>query len=172
MNPKLIVNFDKTIVERFNYLPVIWGMSFFWILFVNQWDFLGKFIQCFFVLFDLLVVVAATYTYFLIKNPEPAAIIDASGIWVKHYGHIPWDNIARISNYQWSSSSPFVQLGITLKDMELVRKQASIAGKMGIFWSKIFNYPPILISNIELPNQTVIDFAQQFLEKEKNDHAN
>lgn len=172
MQPRLIVNFDKNILHHYSYLPVIWGASLVWIICVNQWGFLGRFIQWFFIFFDLLIVVAATYTYFFIKSPEPAAIIDHSGIWVKYFGHIPWYNIADVSNYQWSRSSPFVQLGITVKDIEPLRKQAAVAGKMGIFWSNLFKYPPVIISNIELSNQTVIDFAQQFLHNKSEHHAN
>lgn len=170
MQSKLIVEFDKNILQGFNYLPLIWAASFIWIMFVCQWGTIGRFIQFFFILFDVLILIAATYTYFLIKNPEPAAIIDSSGMWVKHYGHIPWCNIAWVGNYQWRNS-PFVQLGVSLKDVETVRKQASIAGKMGIFWSKIFKYPPIIISNIALSNQTVIDYAQQFLSNQSVDYA-
>lgn len=138
MQSKLIVEFDNNILQGFNYLPVIWAASFFWIMFVCQWGNIGRFIQFFFILFDVLILIAATYTYFLVKNPEPAAIIDSSGMWVKHYGHIPGGNIACVGNYQWRNS-PFVKLGVSLKDVETVRKQSSMPGKWEFFGQKFLS---------------------------------
>lgn len=99
---------------------------------------------------------------------KPLAIIDEHGIWVRYFNLIPWDCIEDIGTYR-TPSTPIEVVSLKLSDYKTVFKNASLAGKIGLLFSRLFGYPPILIANMkldaDLDNETIIAFARQFIQR-------
>ncbi len=115
----------------------------------------------------LIVVIAGMtcmliYCLYRIARTAPMAIINASGIWLKQFGVIPWNNILEVTAFP-APNAP--SIGIQVRDTNLLSKQASIAGKLIIFESTMLHCPTIVIDNLEVNNQTILSFADQFIEK-------
>lgn len=98
---------------------------------------------------------------FLFFDRRPAMIINQQGIWLQRFGTIAWHQIQEIDTYQHKMSGPSY-LGIRVHNMEDLAKQATLAGRMNIFGAKKFGYPPIHLVNLQVDDQTIIRFAQQF----------
>lgn len=100
--------------------------------------------------------------FFLIKSDSLAAILSPDGIWIKDFGFIFWQDIHEFGPYI-VTTTPIINLGIRVKDISKLSKQASFNGKCAIFWSKIFGYPPIILSNLALENEQILCFAMRHL---------
>lgn len=107
-----------------------------------------------------IVAMSGTFIYALYRiiRTAPMAIINQRGIWIKQFGVIPWANILDFNTFLSNES-----IGILVRDTVMLSKQATIAGKLIIFESKILRCPTIVIDNIELDSQTIISFANQFI---------
>ena len=90
------------------------------------------------------------------------AIINQDGIWIKQFGIIPWPNIRSVAIYP-VPGTPLEVIGIYIRDTALLSQQASIAGKLILLQSRLFNFPTISLDNIELENHVVIEFAKRFI---------
>jgi len=99
-------------------------------------------------------------------SDKPAAIINEEGVWVNYYNLIPWSNIADVT-VRNSPGTPIEVVVVLPKEYSSVFKNASGSGKMAIITSKLFGYSPILIANIEYDNDTVVEFAQQYMKKDQ-----
>lgn len=117
-------------------------------------------------IFLCLFLAAYINGIFLALSNTPAAILSSQGIWVKNFGLIPWQDINDMSPYV-VSTTPIVNIGIRVKDISKLSGQASFAGKCAIFWSKIFAYPPVVLSNLALENDYVLGFAQRFMKQQE-----
>jgi hypothetical protein len=113
-----------------------------------------------------VMVLAGSYYYLMVRTDQPVAILNEQGIRLKEYGFISWDSITEMSTVTYGA--PIEMIGIRVKDLSVLYKQASIAGKMGIFWSKIFRYYPVYISNIAIPAEHLLAFAQEYLDEKVN----
>ena len=123
------------------------------------------FIQSILVLGISLFLIGLISAIFLIKKVEPLARLNKDGIWVQYFGFIPWHQIDEFKEYSYKDS-PIIAIGIRVKDLKALSKQASLGGKMGVFWSKIFGYPPIQLTSLAIDNEQIISFAQRFLDQQ------
>lgn len=130
-------------------------------LFVNA---LIAFFQFFLAVMIVLFILGLFFGALEFINNKPAAVINKKGMWVKHFGFIEWDNIQQVEIYK-VYNTPMESVGIRVKDTQLLSRQAQFFGKMAVMWSKIFGYPPILLSNLECENRHVVCFANNFIKK-------
>ena len=169
--PSLIINYNKD-NSKIAIPMVLFMICFFSLLFFLSlslsaylWLLLAKTIQGILLLMIALFVVSLMYAITLSKSNKPAAVINEEGVWVNYFNLIPWSNIADVTLYK-SPGTPIEVVAVLPKEYRSVFKNASGSGKMAILTSKLFGYCPILIANIELDNEDVIEFAQQFLKKQ------
>lgn len=109
----------------------------------------------------LMFLIGFIFAIFLIQDNEPAAVLNEDGIRVKYFGLIAWENIDKMEPYKLIKSS-VESIGIRVKNVSLYN-QATLSGKSILLWSKIFGYPPIILSNLALENFEVINFANRFI---------
>lgn len=98
------------------------------------------------------------------RSNKPAAIINEEGVWLNYFNLIHWNNITDVALYK-SPGTPIEVVAVLPKEYTSVFKNASLSGKIAIMTSKLFGYSPILIANIEFDNDTVVEFARQFMKK-------
>lgn len=110
------------------------------------------------IFFFVLLLFAVLYIFFKMKNNDPIVILNQNGIWMKHYGLISWEDIEEIAPYLFLKA-PIETIGIQVKNTSLLLKQSSFNGKMGIFWSKIFKRPHIILEK----NDEILNFAKRFI---------
>lgn len=167
IHQELIVPFNKeaTKIGLIICSIMIGVLGYSWYMSFRLDTFFGFFISqiirsiLFFTL--ILFTIGVIYGLFMQKDSDPAARLSSDGIWVKHFGFIPWSEIEQFGEYA-IAGTPMVAIGIRVKNLKLLSKQATLSGKSGVFWSKIFGYPPIIISNIALDNDQVIGYARRF----------
>lgn len=123
--------------------------------------YISFFIQSIIALPLLLLLIGFILGILQSKEPEDLARLTNQGIWVRYFGFIPWNDIAIFDNFQYGT--PMINIGIRVKDLKKLSKQATFSGKMAIFWSKIFGYPPIVIAHTEMDNEQLIAFARRFM---------
>jgi len=104
------------------------------------------------------------YSLYRIARIAPMAVINQNGIWIKQFGIIPWNNIFEVTAFP-APNAP--SIGIQVRDAALLSKQASIAGKLIMFESKMLHCPTIVIDNLEVNSQTIISFANEFIQEIK-----
>jgi hypothetical protein len=168
MKNTLIVHHDsnKINLALLTILSVIAGLVF-WLIFC--FNLKAHINHCLLILLQATFIIAISffliglaYGYFF-KQDEPAAILSSQGIWIKHYGLIPWDNIIQIRTYTLPNA-PLEVIGIQAKNIMSISVNASFAGKCGLFWAKLFGYQyQITLSCLALENDEVLDFARQFI---------
>ncbi len=124
------------------------------------------FIQSILMINIILFALGFIYGFFQNKSPDPAARLNKDGIWIKHFGLVSWPEIDEFKEYIYPGV-PISGIAIRVKNLNRIFFQASIIGKLGVFWSKVFGYPPIIIANIEIENQQIMEFAQRFLIQEE-----
>lgn len=120
------------------------------------------FLQSIILLGLVLMFIGFVYVLLLSKEPEDLARLTSKGVWVRDFGFIPWEDIAILDKFQYGT--PLIYIGIRVTNSYKLAKQASFNGKMAIFWSKIFGYPPIIIAHIEMDHEQIIAFAHRFME--------
>jgi hypothetical protein len=103
-----------------------------------------------------LFSIGTIFGIFYIFDNRLAAILSEKGIWVKYYKFILWENITEFDDLGW-------YISINVGDPKLLSKQADLGGKVAIFWSKIFGYHHINISNITVSNEEIISFASKYI---------
>lgn len=108
--------------------------------------------------FGFVVIVGALYNIFQIKKDEPAVILSEKGMWIRHRGLIAWTDISACAPYAYKNN-PIIMIGITLKDSTKFLKQFNFIGKSGLFWSKFFKYPHIIIEY----NDIVLSYSKKFI---------
>ena len=77
-----------------------------------------------------LGLIFGVYSFF---DKRPAVILDKKGIWIRYYNFIPWEDIIDFDLLVLS-------IGINVENPIRLSKKSDLRGKMGIFWSKLFNY--------------------------------
>lgn len=110
------------------------------------------------------VVTLIFYSLYRVLRVEPMAVVSPSGIWIKQFGIIPWSNIQELDAFTIQGIPQPYSLAIQAKDVTLLSKQASIAGKLILYESKVLNCPTIVIDKLELDSQTILNFASQYME--------
>ena len=176
---QLIIHFDKTILtQALIVLPAVIIASLFTLSIVNPIQPYSLSIPLF--LGSLILFLIKTFLYFCIGffsiggifslwyiiTTSPVAILDQHGIWVNHYGSIPWSNIKNFAPYSAAGNGKLMTLGIMLKDPKILAPQADWYGNLGLFWAKVFRYNHINLSGLNASNESVVAFAQQYLNKE------
>ncbi len=154
------------------FLMIIFFLGLFYMS-SDLYKFLGHyitfFLQSIIVITTLLFLVVFIYGILQNKKLEDLARLTHQGIWVRYFGFIPWTDIVVLDKFQYGT--PLISIGIRVKDLEKLSKQASFNGKMAIFWSKFFGYPPIIIANTQMDNEQIIAFARRFISHENNQDA-
>lgn len=140
--------------------------AYFWIHQAITIKFIRVLLEAIVVVMGSLYALVLAYAPFLIFDKQPTLILNQNGVWTHRTKLIPWSNIKDVAVYQYMGGPEF--LGIYIHDTKSAAKQATLAGKMNIFWAKKFSYPPIHLGNLEVDNATIIQFAQQFLKKESS----
>lgn len=97
-------------------------------------------------------------------NKKPMAVLSSDGIWVNHFGLIAWNDVQNCQIYNYPGT-PIEAVSIIVKDIKKLSGQANITGKITIFWAKIFQYPPILLANATVDNETIIAYAQSHIKE-------
>jgi hypothetical protein len=100
------------------------------------------------------LVVFAMFT-FQVLSKKPMAVINDKGIYIPAFGVIPWQDIDEIRPFFANS------IGISVKSNFDLNKRASIAGKLGLFWAKLFGCPPIILDNVSVKHDIVANLVQQ-----------
>ena len=173
-NQEIIVPFDvEQMKSGIKFISFIIGLfSLFFYLSRSLRPLLGHyitfFIQSILIFFIIMLLISLIYIIFLDKNDTIAARLNQDGVWVREFGFISWPEIDQL--YAFTYGTPLEYIGIRVKDLKRLSKQASLSGKMRIFWSKIFGYPPIIIVHAEMDNEQILAFAKPFISSnESND---
>ena len=122
--------------------------------------------QCLIVPLIGLFVVIVLYGLATLSNNKPLATLTADGIRVKSFGFIPWGEVEDISLY-YVKGTPMEGVALRVHDLSKVSRQATLSGKLGIFWSKLFKYPPIILFDVDCENDEILRFAHQYVEKKE-----
>lgn len=167
-NEKLVVHFDKETRAAIIYIVPYALISF--LFFYSFIYFLANAMSPFALTILYGVLFGGTALFFLLmlygwwafNDKQPAAILDAKGIWLPRFGLISWQEITDIAPYI-IKGVPINTIGIRVKNLNRLSTQSTFAGKSGIFWSKLFGYPPIFLSNLDKSNKEIIVFARKFM---------
>lgn len=106
------------------------------------------------------------FSLLFIDTNTPVAILDKDGIWVNHYGFIPWIEIDFVLPYYIGSKNTIGGFGIMVKDPTIFLGKADKQGRVGLFWAKLFGYFHITychinISSVDVPIENIIYFIQK-----------
>jgi hypothetical protein len=169
-NQELIVPFNKEQMEEGlrvmrKIMPFMIGAGCC-LLYLSFWlrRFLGHYITFFMqsiIILILIMFIIGFISGIFMNKTEPAARLTQEGIWVKHFGFILWSEIDIFDYYKFPGA-PLIGIGIRVKNNKKLAKQASFNGLMGIFWSKIIGYPPIIIFNTSIDSEEIMAFARRF----------
>ena len=176
-NQEIIVPFDlEQMKSGMKIILFVLGFfSFFFYLSRYLHPLLGHyitfFIQSILAIFIIMLLISLVYIIFLDKNDTIAARLNQDGVWVREFGFISWVEIDTLFSFTYGT--PLEYIGIRVKNLKKLSKQASLSGKMKIFWSKIFGYPPIIIAHAQMDNEQILAFSHKFISpQETNDtHA-
>jgi len=172
---QLVINFDKKntffvlklmVIMVIGMIVALFFISKIDITLLNSLSFLSiltltttRIIFYLFVGFFSIGIVAA---FFLLKKEsKPVAILSQKGISVNHYGFISWKNIKKFTSYHLFDNKEAI--GIETKNIKALSDQSDLSGKIGIFWSKLFCKPHIVLSNLDTENEKIITFARRHL---------
>jgi hypothetical protein len=169
-NLELIIKSDSRKI-----LPGIFGLIILFILgtFLYTLSYLFQFyvpyvfilvIQNIFLLGLILLALVINILYSKIRSTSPIAIINKDGIWIKTCGIIPWSNIEAVTMLTVGEIPQMVE--IKLKNSKGLFWQSDLEGKLDIAVAKFLGCSPICLDNIDLDNNYVIWFANQFLNTE------
>ncbi len=123
------------------------------------------FIQSILIILIILFGIGLIYALFFDDPEEPLAQLNSEGILVKNFGFIKWIDVAEIEPYR-VPGTPISLVGIRVRSLANLSKRSSISGKLKIFYSKIFGYPPVSIGSIDISNERIISFAKKFIQEE------
>lgn len=115
------------------------------------------------IFFSLGFIIAAFYALFNMKRKEPLAILNQSGILIKHHNFILWGDIKKFDIASMSNLPDFI--AIQVEDLTFLSKQSDLIGKISLFWSKIFGTPHITLSNFDTKIENVFVFAHRYIKK-------
>lgn len=169
MVTELIVPFDKTNMQKASdAFPLVLISSFFFIFIsIALQRFIGNLsliVLVPFALIHVIVLIGLAYGYYLNKSEDSAAILNQGGIWIKHFGFISWSNIDKVDCY-YLPMAPVEIIGIRVKDLAQMSRNAPLSGKINFFWAKLFSYDyHINLVGIALDNGQVVAFARQFMQ--------
>lgn len=108
----------------------------------------------------LFFFIGFLFTLFEFLSNKPIMILNSKGILFKYYCFVSWDNILEIRPYYMGAGEA---LGIRVKNLDILFRNSKFSGKVAIFWSKIFGYHHINISNITVFNEEIILFARKYI---------
>jgi membrane protein YdbS with pleckstrin-like domain len=153
----------KNIWSGFVFATIAQVMVFGWFsLFSTYPVFRGA--GCWYVL-AIMVGVSLVNNILLLRKAAPAAIFDATGITVKDFGLIPWENIEKVALYALPFMKSFKFVGIRCKDVAAVRAQASWAGKLKLLSPKFFGDYHLTLAHTHAVSSTeIVLFAQHYQE--------
>lgn len=132
------------------------------------WENLSHHFYCFIVLlleiviFLIIVLFVLGFLFLLFDffSNKPVVVLNSKGLSFRYYCFVYWDDILEIQPYYMGGGET---LGIRVKNLDILFKKSKLSGKIGIFWSKIFGYHHINISNITFPNEEIISFASKYI---------
>jgi hypothetical protein len=127
-------------------------------------------VQSIIIVVMIMFVIMFFSALFLLQSTKPAAILDKNGIWLAYFGFISWSQVDQIYPYL-IMGTPMEVIAIQVKDVRLLFKQASLGGKISLFWSKIFGGPHITISNTALSSKDIFSFARNFIQQKSDEMA-
>jgi hypothetical protein len=164
---KLIIETNKSYLRKsLKILPFTVLLLLFWFWVTKKLEpligIIAILFQAIIGIIILIIILSYIYTLFELQNNHPLAILDENGIWHKEFNFIPWDNIDHIGPYT-QSGIPIETAAVYVKDLDALKKNAKLTGKMRIFWAKIFGYPAVFMHNITIPNSAIYSFARQYL---------
>ena len=108
------------------------------------------------------------HTIDLIRTGTKFFIFSTDGIWIKNFGFIPWSGILELGDYPATKGKKLPRaFGIRFKDPQAISQQSDWQGKMRIFWSKVFGYPPLLLPNLDVSYDEIINFCEPYLDAEQ-----
>lgn len=122
----------------------------------------AKIVKIFFYCSISLFSFALLHIPFLMLDKAPLAILDQEGISVKHFGFIAWNEIEKFTLHQPPGKKKS-SIEINVKNPNLLSKQADWQGKLSLFCGKIVGNYHMTFSNINIQNQKVKSFAQQYI---------
>ena len=171
MNQELIIYSDKNTYKRISFVAFAWTSIALFLFFYTRHSlsaaYFSLFLQIILGLIFTIALISCFYSLYRIARTTPMAIINSKGIWVKQFGIIPWHNIQKVDKCYVMNMPVEKAVGIKVHDTGSLSKQATIAGKMIIFESKILKCPTIVFDNIELETETIIIFANQFMQNKQ-----
>lgn len=164
----LIINdSDKNITKMLFIIPVIISIFVYLGFNINlNVFFLNICLKSIVFILTIFFVIGFIFAIYLKYNKKPLAVLNSDGINFRYYGFIDWNNIKSVNlmHYPLSINSNVIE--IWPKDLYVFsNSKMSFIGKIGFFWSKIFNYCPIILSNIDKSGIDIINFAQRYLDK-------
>lgn len=164
MLTELKVHYDKENTRQIVFIlsPLIIIVGAFWLYYINFSSIILSFIvKPFLILMIALFFTGFLHGIYLLNTDMVALILNKDGIWFDRFRFVPWNNIDDVLTYQ-TLTTPVQSLEIRFKDLSIVRRQATLSGKLEIFWSKLFGYP-ITVANIDVDNQVIIAYAKRFI---------
>lgn len=170
---KITIRFNKKTISKglpglfFILLPSViflFYMSFGWEKFIGYYARIG--VQGFLIFVTVSTLGAILYSMWLMKDNLPMAILDQEGIWVMRYGFIPWQEVKEVSLY-YVPSTPLESVGIRVHDPVKIARQSTLSGKATFWYSKIFQYPPIILANSDIDNEIVVQTANHFMDQSR-----
>jgi len=108
-----------------------------------------------------LLLLSLDHIYAQIKSDKPAVLVNQDGIWTYNYGFVSWTTVSTIT-MQTVFSTPIEYVGIKVKSRFNLFKQAPLSGKVGIFWSVLFGYAPVLIYAKQEELKAILDIAERY----------
>lgn len=166
---KIIVPYNKENIHFvINFLWVIPSILLFILLKIHQSNAISSslllyIVQATLIFLILIFLIAYISAFHYLRSNKPLAVLGDEGIWINHYNFIAWQDIEDVNSYT-IPGTPMQVVGVRVKNSNAVSKQASLAGKIGIFWARLFGYHyQITLSNMAMDNEQIIVFAKRYL---------
>jgi len=100
--------------------------------------------------------------YLIVSKNRKTAILDQDGIWIRFFGFIAWNEIIYFNLWK-IPGTPVETIAIQVKDPKRLSQQASLSGKISLFWSKLFDNPHITLGNVTTSNEEILSFARKYI---------
>lgn len=160
MNEKLIVYHKQ---DNFKYLPIIGApVLFLYVLRLCKDSWMARFLSCLVLVYLILMIFGVVYYFFYLRSNKIAAILDKDGLWTRRHGLIAWNDVKDVFIYR-TPTTPIESVAFYVKDRGIISQQSTFGGKCSLFWAKVFGFPDIILSDVEIENEVVVSFAKRFI---------
>jgi hypothetical protein len=110
----------------------------------------------------IMIAMPLINNFLLIRKVEPTAIFNSTGIRVREFGLIPWENVEKVELYSFPFLKSLKFVGIRLKDVAAARAHAKWSGKFKLKTPKLFGDYHITLDHTTVSSTEILLFVRHY----------